>query len=135
MLVPAFDPVELMVLYQARAGLLEMKGDSGVNTLSVQAQYPVVMAYPCIEAGFTADGYLAYPGRIEPGSEVDRAEQGGAHDTFIADGRFFKQRQTVVGHGLVFNRTADMNIGIAVAPVLRDTRCKAVDTLCDKQKV
>lgn len=76
MLVPAFDPVELMVLYQARAGLLEMKGDSGVNTLSVQAQYPVVMAYPCIEAGFTADGYLAYPGRIEPGSEVDRAEQG-----------------------------------------------------------
>lgn len=135
MLVFALDLVELMVFYEAGASLLEMKGDPGINTLSVQAQYPVIVADPCVEAGFTADSYLAYPGRIEPGSEVDGTEQGRTHNAFTANGRLFKKRQPVVGHGLIFNSTADMDIGITVAPVLWNTFIKAVDTLCDKHEV
>ena len=38
MLVLSLDLVEFMVFYEAGAGLLEMKGDPGVNTLPVQAQ-------------------------------------------------------------------------------------------------
>ena len=134
MLVLSLDLVEFMVFYEAGAGLLEMKGDPGVNTLPVQAQDPVVMADTRIESGFAADGYLAYPGMIEPGSEVDGTKQRGAHNAFIADGRLFKKRQPIVGHGLIFDSTADMDIGITVATVLWNTLIKAVDTLCDKHE-
>ena len=52
----------------------------------------------------------------------------------MPDGRFPKDRDSPIRHGLVFYRAADDNVRIAVLPVRRNTCRKALDALCDKQE-
>ena len=132
-LVTAVDAVHAPVFYEPRPGLVEAEGDVCRHALFTQPEHPGVVARPGLVALFAARRDLLDGGR-EIACDVERSQQRGADDEPVADRRREEQQQPVIGHRLIFDRAADDDILISVAPVGRQYGGQPVNALGEEEE-
>ena len=127
-LLAARHAVELAVLDKTRPGLVELKGDLSFHTLLPEREYPVVATWPGVGAGFPACRDLLDICRVKIGAQVKFREYWRGNDCPVPYRETQKDRQTVVGHLLVFYRAAYDDVIITGSPVGRQAFVQPVDT-------
>ena len=123
-MLPAARYVEKFAVFdELRAGLLEREPHARLNAVLAYRLYPVEIADPCVIARLTADHHEVDPA-VEVGKEIYLFEQRLAGDELVLYRRVEKERQALVGSFLVFAGTADRDVVVTVAPVVRQTVIK-----------
>ena len=120
MLQASRNVVEPAVLSEIRAGLLEMEGNARALALPANIQNPLIIADSGVFAGFPSDRD-APNGRGKIGRKINGREQRLTDDFLMCDGSLFKNWESHLCHFVVFHRTADGDVVIAIPPILRDT--------------
>ena len=106
----------------------------GAHTLAAQVEHPLIVAGTGIGPRL-ASGYHLVDGRREVGREIDGAEKRFAHDDATGQRRGQVKGKAIVGSVLVLDGATKGDMGIAVAPVRRETGAQAVDAFGDDEKV
>ena len=105
---------------------MEAEGNVLFHALAAQVQNPVIVAGPGLHAGLLSRGHLLDP-VIQIGAQIQPLQQGRGDDGAVFDGQVQEDGQAVVRPILIFHRTADEHIVIALAPVRRQAVRQPVD--------
>ena len=112
---------------------MKTKRDLLFHALRMQRKHPFISAFPCELPGFPADQDLLYCiTQILP--QIDCLKTRLDNDQAMADRQSQKNGETRIRPFPVFNRAADPDIFIALAPVGRQTLPKALNPLGEKYK-
>ncbi len=121
------------VPFELRTGRFKPKGDTCRNTLFPYIQNPIIIAHAAFSSRFARDGYMLQPAEV--GTQVYRSEQWRAGGKTPFDGIRQKQRQPVIGRLLILDRTAEVHVAVAIAPIRRERYREAVDPFGQNQKL
>ena len=132
-LAGARNMIPFSVFHKICTGLMKTKRDLLFHALRMQRKHPFISAFPCELPGFPADQDLLYCiTQILP--QIDCLKTRLDNDQAMADRQSQKNGETRIRPFPVFNRAADPDIFIALAPVGRQTLPKALNPLGEKYK-
>ena len=103
---------------------MEIKLNIPFSGLQIQSLYPFILdgADVCFRRHFSADIHTFYQAGVQIFPQRNRADQGRTKYLPVFDRRFQKSFQANIGHLLIFNGDADMDVFPAIAPVIRDAQ-------------
>ena len=130
----ARDVILPTVFYQVTAGLMEAEGHICVTALDVNIKNPVKVKRSGVFTGLTSDRNLLNLSRVKISSEVNAAKHGRDYYKAMTHGQAEDYRQSVISAHLVFTRSADCHMVIALTPVIGKAVGKALNALCEKEK-
>ena len=124
----ALNPIDFSVLDKIRARLVKAKRNVFLNALPPDIQNPVVIARTRVITRFAADRNLL-DALVQIRGNVDFFEKRRDNNGFVLYGKRSENRKPKVRSVLIFDRAADKNVVIAVAPIIGKPLREPVDTL------
>ena len=133
-LVAAGNAVEVAVLQEVGAGLVEAEGHIGRDALLTEGEDPVVVAGAGVRAGFAAHGDFL-DGPVQVRREVHGRYERRGDDDFVPDWQGLKDGKPIIGHLLVLHRAAYDDVVVAIGPIVRNAFEEAVYALGEKEEL